>query len=354
MTGIKRVGYIYEKIYDIENIKRAIKKASEKKRARRDVKRILENIDLYAEKLQKILIEESFIPAPPVQCKIIDGPSRKERIITIPKFFPDHCLHWALMLQLEPIIMKSMDHYCCGSVPKRGAHYAKRYIERWITKDRKHTKYICKMDITKCYPSIRPNIVIEAFNKKIKDARVIRLIRKIVEFIQGLPLGFYTSQWFCNFILQPLDHFIRQVLKVKYCVRYVDDIVLFGSNKKKLHLARATIEDYLLRMGLVMKGNWQVFRTDDRGLDFLGFRFFRKKTTLRRRNMLKISRKAKRISKREKVTYKMASGMLSYLGWVKHSNSYGFYDKWVKPYIDIKKLKDVIRNESKLKRQTAK
>ena len=26
----------------------------------------------------------------------------------------------------------------------------------------------------------------------------------------GLPLGFYTSQWLSNFMLQPLDHFIKE------------------------------------------------------------------------------------------------------------------------------------------------
>ena len=45
---MKRYGYIYEKIYDINNISLAISKASRGKRHRRDVVKVLENKDFYA------------------------------------------------------------------------------------------------------------------------------------------------------------------------------------------------------------------------------------------------------------------------------------------------------------------
>ena len=61
---------------------------------------------------------------------------------------------------------------------------------------------------------------------------------------------------------------------MKYSVRYMDDIVLFGPNKKKLHRARKAIAEYLQkRLRLQMKGNWQVFPLKLRPMDYVGYRF---------------------------------------------------------------------------------
>ena len=61
----------------------------------------------------------------------------------------------------------------------------------------------------------------------------------------GLPLGFYTSQWLSNFMLQPLDHFIKEQLKAVHYIRYMDDMVVFGKNKKELHRMQQEIERFL-------------------------------------------------------------------------------------------------------------
>nr|DAY56758.1 MAG TPA: hypothetical protein [Caudoviricetes sp.] len=37
-----------------------------------------------------------------------------------------------------------------------------------------------------------------------------------------------------------------------------------------------------------------------------------------------------------------ASAMISYYGWLKHCNSYNFNQKYIRPYIDINKLKGVV------------
>ena len=75
----------------------------------------------------------------------------------------------------------------------------------------------------------------------------------------GLPIGNYTSQWFANFYLQDLDHFIKEKLNVTHYVRYVDDIVILGGNKKVLHQVNLKIEEFLQEKNLTIKKNWQVF-----------------------------------------------------------------------------------------------
>lgn len=124
-----------------------------------------------------------------------------------------------------------------------------------------------------------------------------------------------------------------------------DDMVIFGSNKKVLHRTRQAISDYLENeLGLSLKDNWQVFRFSygngkGRDLDFMGFRFFRNRTILRKTIMYKATRKARKLSRKEKPTIHDARQMLSYLGWIDCTDTYKMYRKWIKPYISFKQLK---------------
>lgn len=345
---MKRIGHLYEKVTDIENIKKAIINASRKKRDRPSVKRILADLDYFAEDIQRMLVNMTYVPSPYFEQSIIDNSSGKERIIFKPKFYPDQCIHWALMQIIEPTFAKGMYPYTCGSIPKRGVHYGKKAIQRWIKKDPKHTKYILQIDISKFYPSIDHDVLKAKIRKKFKDSSIIWLIDSIVDSTEsGLPIGNYTSQWFANFYLQDFDYYVKQDLEVKYFMRYMDDCVMFGNNKKKLHKALRKIEDYFRVLGLKVKRNWQVYRLDKRPMDFLGFRIHRTHVTLRRRNALRIRRRAKKVFKKPILTFKDAAAMMSYLGWIKHSNSHNYYVKHLEPYIDLIKMKEVIRDESR-------
>jgi RNA-directed DNA polymerase len=345
---VRRTGYLFEKITDIENIKLAIRNASKKKKSRESVKKILQDVDGYALKIQDMLINNTYKPNPYYVDKIIDNSSSKERIIYKPKFYPDQVIHWAIMQVIQPVLFKGMYYYCCGSIPGRGGNRGQKALKKWLTKDHKNTKYCLQIDVSKFYPSINQDILKHMLTKKIKDRKCLKLLDMIIDSAdKGLPIGNYTSQWMANFYLEGLDHFIKEQLKIKYYIRYMDDGVLLGNNKRKLHKARKLIEAYLVSLGLRLKGNWQVYRVDSRPIDFLGFRFYRNHMTLRRRNSLRIRRRARKIFKKDKLNFKDSAAMISYLGWLYHSNSNTYFKKYIKPYINIKKMKDVIRNESR-------
>ncbi len=182
--------------------------------------------------------------------------------------------------------------------------------------------------LKKFYPSINQDILKSKFRKIIKDKDTLDLIDLIIDSgKEGLPIGNYTSQWFANFYLQDLDHYIKEVLKVKYYIRYMDDMVLFSNNKKELKKMKYAIDDFLKNEGLKIKEDWQLFKTESRPIDFLGYRFYRGYTTLRRSNFLRIKRRAKKIAKKEELNFKDASAMLSYSGWLKHCDSYNYQQK---------------------------
>lgn len=148
---MKRAGNLFEKICDIDNIHEAIINAARGKKSRRTVAYVLENQDKAAGLIRDMLINKTYKPKPYRTFVIKDGPRQKERTIFCPAYYPDQIIHWALMQALQPVIMKGMYEFCCGSIPGRGVHYGKRYLEKWLRKDRKHTKYCLKLDIKKLW-----------------------------------------------------------------------------------------------------------------------------------------------------------------------------------------------------------
>jgi len=347
---LKRHGYIYEGICDLENIKCAVAKASLGKRDHTKVKRVLDHTDRYALEIQKMLVDQTFEPTRPKEKTILDGPSGKTRTICRPSFFPDQIVHWAIMLQLEPIMMRGMYQYNCGSVPGRGTSHGQKALRKWLDKDPKNTKYCLKMDVRKFYPSVKGEHLKPYFRRKIKDERCLWLVDAVIDSADGLPIGYYTSQWFSNFFLEDLDHFIKEELGAKHYVRYVDDLVVLGPNKKKLHRARADVEAFLSAKGLHLKDNWQVFPVSKRDIDFLGMRFYRDRTLLRKRNALRIRRRARRIAKKRNLSVRDASAMVSYWGWIKRTDSYTFYHKYIKPAVSITEARKVVSIDARYRR----
>lgn len=343
---MKRKGNIYKNIVSKDNIRLAIINASKRKRSRKNVQNVMNNIDKYTDIIQEMLVNKTYKPSPYKEVKIQDGARKKERIIYKPQFYPDQIVHWSLMLQIEPILYKGMYQWCCASVKNRGLLYGIRHIKKILVRDRKNTKYCLKLDVKKFYPSIDKEILKKKFRKVIKCRDTLELIDLIIDSAKsGVPIGNYTSQWFANFYLQDLDHFIKEELKVPYYIRYMDDMVLFHRNKKELHKIRIEVEKFLNKENLKLKENWTLFKiTDNNPLDFLGYRFYRGYTTLRRGNFLRVKRRIKRVYKKGKINYTDASAIISYRGWLKHSNSYNYQQKYLRPYIDIRKCKEVVSN----------
>ncbi|MBU4486456.1 MAG: RNA-directed DNA polymerase, partial [Candidatus Delongbacteria bacterium] len=60
-----------------------------------------------------------------------------------------------------------------------------------------------------------------------------------------VPIGNLTSQYFANHYLAGLDHFIKEELKIKGYVRYMDDMVLWHDDKEYLKNCSLTLTNFL-------------------------------------------------------------------------------------------------------------
>lgn len=347
---MKRVGYIYEKLISHRNCKLAILNAAKGKRNRKTVKEVLENIDLFAEDLSNRIQTLDFT-TPYREKHIKDGLSGKERDILVPAWYPDQCAHHAVVQILSPIIEKSSYHWSCANIPNRGIDHASKCIERGTKRDKKHSKYCAKGDVTRFYPSVDHDILKGMLRRKIKDEKFLTVVDVIIETCdEGLPIGNYTSPWLAELYLQNIDRMILADKAVKRYCRYADDITILGTNKRKLHRLMRDVNDRLSSINLGMKPNWQVFRVQKaykgRRIDFVGKCFGLGFTTVRKRRSLALIRQSRRIRRLQAgylpIPYKMAAGFISRSSCLKRTNSQALRVKYYDT-VDINQLKEVIR-----------
>ena len=323
----KRTGYIITEDNVTEELcKAAIKSAARKKTKRYSVRRVLKNLDCYAKKLRRLILDGTYEPSPYKECHIIDRGSKKHRVLHKPKFFPDQCIHHAVIRLIKPKLKSRLDTYAISGITGKGTSYGYKAIRRWLSKDARHTKYCLKCDVRHCYENIKPEVIMKIFQKFIKDKKYLALMKKIAYSHTSLPLGNYTSSWIENLVLLELDKICHA--NSAHYLRYVDDFILLGPNKKKLRNMLLKISLCLAEQGLWLKKNYQIFPVDKRGIDMLGFRFYHTHTLLRKRAVLGFLRVIRKW-KKHKTPFR-ARSLLSRIGNTKWYASKNFKEKYLK------------------------
>lgn len=365
--GHKEYKYLYREMLKEDVIRKAYKKLRKGKTKRKEIQYIDAHLDAEVQKMHDMILntkpEGVEVPHPELAYrprkrtpKIIVEHGKRRKIY-MPEIH-EQWLHHIIVLVLEPIITATAYPYSCGSFPKRGAHYGKRQIERWLLHDPKGTRCFAKMDIRHFYDSIRLKILMKELRIRIKDEWFLYIIELcLFGFDKGIPLGFYISQWLANYLLEPLDKLITEGLGFPKLQRYMDDIVIFASNKKVLHAAIIKIKQLLgQRFRLKLKDNYQVCkfyfekgkRKIGRALDFMGFVFYRTRTIIRKGIMLAATRLAAKMyrAKEENRGYfhRHIEAMLSYMGWFTCTDTYGCYESRIKPFVKVGRLKKLYQN----------
>lgn len=359
---------LFEKLVNKELLEQAFDNATKHKMKRACIRKAIAHKEQIIYKMIKLLKEKKLTLPLHKGIEINDGISAKPRIIVKPPFVYDLVLQWAVIMILKPYYEKGMYEWSCGSISKRGGVYGKRYIVRYIKNNPNKIKYCAKGDIYHFFQSVPIDRFKKILDAKIRDKDFLHVVNLILdcniieyhgELIDiGLPIGFYTSQHFANWYLQGLDHYIKEQLHIKCYVRYVDDFILLGNNKKDLHKALFEISKYLTTIGLKLKGNYQVFRfiyedknhkEHGRVIDFMGFKFYRNKVTLRRKLFYKMMRKIKKVSKLKVIDIHSARQITCYMGYIKHTNSYTLFNNRIKPLVNIGVCKKIVSEHTKRK-----
>lgn len=345
-------GNLYPKIYDNKNLELAHENARKKKTYYREVKMVDANKEFYLKKLQEALINKTYKTSKYTITTIVERGKERE-IFKLP-YYPDRICQWAIMLQIEEIFLKTFVDFSCASIPQRGIHYAFNLTDKYIKES--NATYCLKLDVKKFFPSINHDILKAIFRKKIKDKDLLWLLDEIVESVpqdKGVPIGNYTSQYFANLYLTYFDHWLKEVKKVKYVVRYMDDIIILHDDKEYLHNLLKDIKTYLHdELKLEVKNNYQVFPIKVRGIDFVGYRHFGDYILLRKSTAKRLKKKFRKLlvkcKQGEQLNYSEWCSINSYKGWVMWCDGFNLTQKYIEPLLPYaeKYYKEVILNDS--------
>ena len=272
------------------------------------------NYNLEAEllALQAELATKTYRPGPYRTFEIVEP---KRRMISAAPY-RDRVVHHALCNVIAPLIERSFINDSYANRVGKGSHKA---LERF-TDFARSSRYVLQCDIQKYFPSIDHASLKRLVRRKIKCPDTLWLIDIIIEgsneqfpavehfpgddiltplnFRRGLPIGNLTSQFFANVYLNGFDHFVKETLKGKKYVRYVDDFALFSDDRVFLAKARQAMETYLATLRLkVHPIKSQIFETRY-GANFLGFRVMPQQIRLRSGSLKRARRRLKLLQSR--------------------------------------------------------
>ncbi len=259
---------------------------------------------------------------------------KKRLIKSLP--YRDRIVHqWYIEEFIKPYFYKRFinDTYAC--LDDRGTHKAVLKLQKQmrIMKYKYGSYYVLKCDIKKYFYSIDKEILFNILKKHIKDKKLLEFSKLILNDGQekGIPIGNFTSQYFANIYLNELDHYIKEKLKIKCYIRYMDDFIILLPSKDKARLVLKLISNFLntnLNLSLNNKSNYFPNRL---GIDFCGYHIYETHILLRKRFKKKLKKNIKvwcKLKLTNKFLYKkFLLAFNSFKGHASHSNSYNFMKK---------------------------
>lgn len=345
---MKRIGNLYEQICSFENLYGAYLDARKNKRYRDEVLRFSAHLGENLIEIQRSLLNHTYKVG-----------SYREFIITVPKRrlimalpFRDRVVQWAIYRVINPLLDKQFisDSFACRK--GKGSYVALERLQYWLRKcDRTGKLWYClKMDISKYFYRVDHNVLMSILRRKIKDKELLELLETIIKSDAhnfglsldvsiastdkegrlaniGMPIGNLTSQMFANLYLNELDQFVKHSLHEHYYIRYMDDMLILGDSKEKLHWLKAEIECYLSKTLKLQLNNKTSIRPVKHGIEFVGFRVWSTHRKLRKSTMRRIKAGLKHWKKayyERRANYDDINPSLqSYFGIMKQFNSYG-------------------------------
>lgn len=338
---MKRLGDLWPRLVSFENQLGAYRKARLGKRERPAVAEFGLDLERELLTLQRELQDGTYRPG---GYRLFTIYERKPRIIAAAPF-RDRVVHHAVMNLIEPPLDQTFiaDSYACRH--GKGVHAAVDRYQAWAQAYR----YVLKMDVRQYFPSIDHGLLKEKLRRRIRDLRVLDLLDRIIdgaprgdsepcyfpgdnlftpfERRAGIPIGNLTSQFFANLYLDDLDHDIKQVLRVRPYLRYVDDMVVLDNDKARLADIRAAVRERLAADRLRLHPRKaHVTRAAD-GLNLLGYVVYPNRRRLRNDNGHRFARRLRAMAKAYRTGRldrdKVLASTQSWIGHAQHADTEG-------------------------------
>lgn len=320
--------------------------------------------------------------------------------------FRDRIVHHLVIKELMPYFEKYFIKESFSCMEGKSVLYGVKTMFEYIkecTENYTKDAWILKMDIKSFFMSINKQLladmiddfIVEYYENDRKKEKLRELCKQIVlhhpelncekrgdkslwakldpnkslfnvGYERGLPIGNLTSQIFANFFLTKLDRFIKETLGFKYYGRYVDDFMIVSTDKEKLKNSVDKIIEFAQReLKLTIHPNKRYFQHYTKGVQFIGSVIKPNRIYVLNRTKGSLYYKLRNLFNNpdEKRLDKLIMTVNSYIGYMKHYNTYnirkfflnnsGLLDKWEDLIIIDEKYEKINRKE-KPKQVTAK
>ncbi|MBO5138225.1 MAG: RNA-directed DNA polymerase [Bacilli bacterium] len=267
-----------EEIFTFENLYEAYKMCRKSKQHKGEVIRFEINLsynisilmkELYTKKYKLGKYKKFLIHEP--KERLIESLPFKDRVVI--RCFCDQ----VLKKKIEPKLI--YDNTACRK--EKGTDFAIKRLEKFLRHEylleNNNNIYFLKADIRKYFPSIDHKILLNILEKINFSEDEMWMIRKLIleqpdNNKKGLPLGNQSSQWFALLYLNTIDRYIKEKLRIKAYVRYMDDMILIHRDKKYLKECLQKIEEICnSKLNLELNDKTQISMVKN-GIDFLGYR----------------------------------------------------------------------------------
>jgi len=335
-NGVRCVRSEKDTIFGIENIFKAYGECRKRKRNTINALKFEQNLEQNLFELHSSLNNKSYVPKRSV-CFVVLKPKPREIFAAD---FSDRVVHHILVNELEKIYEKRFifDSYACRK--GKGTHKAvkrlKKFTQCYQNNEKTYKRgFFLQLDIQNFFMSIDKKILFNLIKKQIKKSDLFSINQKeellffvnIIIFLEpeknfvkkssklmwekvpkhkslfntgknkGLPIGNYSSQFFANIYLHELDFFVKQKLRLRHYVRYVDDFILLSKSKKFLLNCFFKILFFVKNELLIDLKKESNLLPLSNGIDFLGYIIRPWSVYVRKRVIINFKKKIKDYNK---------------------------------------------------------
>jgi hypothetical protein len=306
-----------------ENLLAAFREAAHGKRRGPDVQAFHLDLEPNLLAIRRELLAGNYVFGPYLRFAICD-PKRRE-ILAAP--FRDRVVHHALVRVVEPVFDPTLiaDTYACRA--GKGTLAAMKRLRGFIREV--PGGYALKMDVRRYFPSIERERLLALLARKLKDDRLMEVLVRLIRDAplpqggppgRGIPIGNLTSQLYANLYLSPVDHFLKEALREPRYLRYVDDLLVLGTNKARLWRVKDEVAAIMAGLGLELHPRKITVAPVADGVDFVGYRVFPDGARIRGANVLRFRRRLVRLNAAlAQGTIDAATYEQQVSGWVGHA-----------------------------------
>ena len=310
-----------------------------------------EAVDSIAEEACEHIRRRDLSYLPPVRMRrMLDTTTNKIRLIGKESAMQQVYDHIAVNSCMEIFRSRMVDQQM-SSIKKRGQIKGMHMIRDYVMDDNKAMRYAekhglrysskckfhVKLDIHQCYPSADLDIFMELFEHDCGNDTIIWLWRWLLSShrVNGYPgfmIGALPSQWAIQIMLSFIYRYAmtltytrrkKRYKKISHMIMFMDDMLLFGANRKQLLSAVRQITAYTWdKLRFIIKDTFQIHEFEKVPVDMMGFTIYRNgKVEMRGKNFIKSRRVVLRYYARGQLVYPQAQRLNSYKGFYKYSDS---------------------------------